>query len=248
MIKPWRLMISGIIIFASPSMGIRQCKTAVLLQHTSVRRTPVETWTNSEGQRHTASFAVASSLGKSSQKKKSTPAVRSSRGVSCSSHIRATSPTDSSSFRVVCLTLFLPLVSPTLAIVLLQCLPAHLSIGWSNAVGFPPGKPITEPGFDPISGQAGPGGSRSIAGTNPKAQAQPLKLTAEWVVSRGGEYFFSPSIPALKNKFALKDPTAQPPDLGKLSLGSQPKTALAGGPARVPQAHTTPASQQQPKR
>jgi hypothetical protein len=136
-------------------------------------------------------------------------------------------------------------MSPILEFVLLQCLPAHLSIGWSNAVGFPPGKPVAEPGFDPISGQAGAGGSRSIVGTNPKAQAQPLKLTAEWVVSRGGEYFFSPSIPALKNKLALKDSTTQPPDLGKLSLSSQPKTDLASGPSRVSQAQTTPSSQQQ---
>lgn len=247
MIKPWRLMISGIITFASTLMEIRQRKTAVPLQHTYVRRTPVQTWMNSEGQRKTVSFAVVSSLEKSSPRKKSTPAARSSKGVFCSSHIRVTSPVDSSSFSIVCLALFLPSLSPILAFVLLQCLPAHLSIGWSNAPGFPPLKPI-EPGFDPISGQAGAGGSRSIVGTNPKAQAQPLKLPVEWVLSRGGEYFFSPSIPALKNKFALKDSTAQPPDLGKLSLSSKPKTDSASGPSRGSQAHTTPASQQQRKR
>ena len=32
--------------------------------------------------------------------------------------------------------------------------------------------------------------------------SQPLNLLAQWVNSKGGEYFFSPSIPTLKNVFA----------------------------------------------
>ncbi|PIL35707.1 hypothetical protein GSI_02437 [Ganoderma sinense ZZ0214-1] len=77
--------------------------------------------------------------------------------------------------------------------------------------GFPLEKPVT-PGFDPIVGQnnnvpdgVGP---RSMSGANPKGQSATLKLRCisriyvEWVVPRGGEYFFSPSIPALRT-FAL---------------------------------------------
>ena len=37
----------------------------------------------------------------------------------------------------------------------------------------------------------------------PKKEGGELKLDAEWVQSRGGEYFFTPSIPALKKTFAL---------------------------------------------
>jgi len=32
--------------------------------------------------------------------------------------------------------------------------------------------------------------------------SQPLNLLAQWVNSKGGEYFFSPSIPALRDVFA----------------------------------------------
>ncbi|KAI0077314.1 peroxidase TAP [Panus rudis PR-1116 ss-1] len=73
---------------------------------------------------------------------------------------------------------------------------------WANNTGFPFGKPIAQPGFDPIIGQV-TSGTRSITGTDPNAQTTPLPLPAEWVVSKGGEYFFSPSIPALRTTFAL---------------------------------------------
>ncbi|KAG9086724.1 hypothetical protein FRC07_013004, partial [Ceratobasidium sp. 392] len=68
---------------------------------------------------------------------------------------------------------------------------------WANNVDFPPNKGFS-PGFDPIVGQAN-GQSRGTLGTNSGPQ---LTLLQDFVVSRGGEYFFSPSISALKTVFA----------------------------------------------
>lgn len=79
-------------------------------------------------------------------------------------------------------------------------------VAWANNENFPPktdpagNKEI--PGFDAIIGQVN-GNSRSITGVDPKAQNASLALPTEWVVPKGGEYFFSPSIPALKNTFAM---------------------------------------------
>lgn len=83
--------------------------------------------------------------------------------------------------------------------------------GWANNASFPPKRgaqpPVPMPGFDAIIGQNNDGpnglGPRSMVGTNPKDQSATLSLPTEWVVPRGGEYFFSPSIPALRNTFAL---------------------------------------------
>ncbi|TCD63943.1 hypothetical protein EIP91_004753 [Steccherinum ochraceum] len=73
---------------------------------------------------------------------------------------------------------------------------------WANAPGFPPQKP-EQPGFDAIIGQnKDDQSSRTITGVDPKAQTTSLQLPTDWVVPKGGEYFFSPSIPALKTKFA----------------------------------------------
>ncbi|KAG8742055.1 hypothetical protein FRC10_002081, partial [Ceratobasidium sp. 414] len=72
---------------------------------------------------------------------------------------------------------------------------------WANKVNFPPNKgfpPGKGPGFDPIVGQAN-GASRATLGTQSGPQ---LTLPQDFVVSRGGEYFFSPSILALKTVFA----------------------------------------------
>ncbi|KAG9090903.1 hypothetical protein FRC06_000831, partial [Ceratobasidium sp. 370] len=72
---------------------------------------------------------------------------------------------------------------------------------WANNVNFPPNKGFPEgqgPGFDPIVGQAN-GASRATLGTNSGPR---LTLPQDFVVSRGGEYFFSPSIQALKTVFA----------------------------------------------
>ncbi|KAJ3480770.1 dyp-type peroxidase [Meripilus lineatus] len=73
---------------------------------------------------------------------------------------------------------------------------------WANARGFPPKS--TPPGIDPIIGQLNPGDvlPRSMSGTNPASQDELLGLPI-WVVPRGGEYFFSPSISALRDTFAL---------------------------------------------
>lgn len=107
-----------------------------------------------------------------------------------------------------------------------------MSIGWANNPGFPFGKgvdgdseskpplqgpgdkpPGTGPGFDPIIGVSAPGQIRFVVGTNPDLanaikpldlvnKPQPLPLDNVWVVPRGGEYFFSPSISALQETFA----------------------------------------------
>lgn len=43
---------------------------------------------------------------------------------------------------------------------------------------------------------------RSVGGVDPKAQGNSLPLPFDFVVSRGGAYFFVPSISALETKFA----------------------------------------------
>lgn len=82
---------------------------------------------------------------------------------------------------------------------------------WANNPGFPPQKPV-QPGFDPIIGQLGQTDPKQfqLSGTNPKSQNTELLLPTQWVVPKGGEYFFTPSIPALKGTFALKPSGAHP--------------------------------------
>jgi len=90
---------------------------------------------------------------------------------------------------------------------------------WADNTTFPflftagvpkPGFDATHgPGFDAIIGQAADGGVRQLdikGGANDGAGS--LTLLTEWVISKGGEYFFSPSIPTLKNKFALPKPVS----------------------------------------
>lgn len=74
--------------------------------------------------------------------------------------------------------------------------------GWANSPDFIFGRSVN-PGHDPIIGQAGSDGLREVSGSNPKSQANVLSLPTQWVVPKGGEYFFSPSIPALRDTFAL---------------------------------------------
>lgn len=63
---------------------------------------------------------------------------------------------------------------------------------------------MPEPGFDPIVGQMTADlPPRVLSGADPNNQAPFLTLNEQWVVSRGGGYFFSPSIPALRETFAL---------------------------------------------
>ncbi|KAI0070456.1 Dyp-type peroxidase [Panus rudis PR-1116 ss-1] len=91
---------------------------------------------------------------------------------------------------------------------LFRCYQSHLVNGfqflqksWANTPTFPPKNGVT-PGFDPIIGQTNDTKNRSITGTDPNNQTATLALIDEWVLSKGGEYFFVPSIPALKSTFA----------------------------------------------
>ncbi|KAF7291871.1 Peroxidase 2 [Mycena indigotica] len=63
---------------------------------------------------------------------------------------------------------------------------------WANNPNFVHGST----GFDPIIG-ASAGASRAVNGLDPTSSASSLTMTTDFVVSRGGEYFFSPSISAL---------------------------------------------------
>ncbi|THH17068.1 dyp-type peroxidase [Bondarzewia mesenterica] len=78
-----------------------------------------------------------------------------------------------------------------------------LQHSWANNTQFPPrDKSTVIPGFDPIIGQAD-GAARHVTGSNPQAAGNQLTLPIDFVVPKGGEYFFSPSIPALRDTFAL---------------------------------------------
>lgn len=75
-------------------------------------------------------------------------------------------------------------------------------LAWANNVNFPPRTTPEQPGFDPIIGQQNGGGEREMTGAFGENTADSLKLSAQWVNSKGGEYFFSPSLQALKETFA----------------------------------------------
>ncbi|KAI0142742.1 Dyp-type peroxidase [Xylariaceae sp. FL1272] len=95
---------------------------------------------------------------------------------------------------------------------LFACYQSNLSNGfhfmqqsWANTASFPPKAPaVPEPGIDPIIGVAPAGALRQMVGTSPDAADAnvPLDFAAKWVIPLGGEYFFSPSISALKSTFA----------------------------------------------
>ncbi|MGI4812136.1 MAG: hypothetical protein ACRYGG_02160 [Janthinobacterium lividum] len=96
-----------------------------------------------------------------------------------------------------------------------------LQKSWANNAAFPPGKnaapasPVIStppgPGFDALIGVNTTGGERDLVGTNPAVQTTELDLTAKWVIPKGGEYFFSPSISALASKFATHSPSVLKP-------------------------------------
>jgi len=77
----------------------------------------------------------------------------------------------------------------------------HL-LDWANNENFIFNKPV-KPGFDPIVGVSPAGVPRDMRGYIPDQEASTLDLgTDVWVVPRGGEYFFSPSISALRDVLA----------------------------------------------
>ncbi|KAG8627309.1 hypothetical protein KVT40_004792 [Elsinoe batatas] len=92
---------------------------------------------------------------------------------------------------------------------LFVCYQSNLSHGfqfvqksWANNQGFIFGK-NPNPGFDPIIGQNADDTDRTMTGAGLNDVAGNLNLGPfEWVVSKGGAYFFSPSIRALKENFA----------------------------------------------
>nr|WAW38288.1 DyP-type peroxidase [Chondrostereum purpureum] len=71
---------------------------------------------------------------------------------------------------------------------------------WANSVSFVFGKNDTTPGFDPIVG-ANKGKPRSVSGLDVNNFDRDFTLVTDFVVSRGGEYFFVPSISALLTTF-----------------------------------------------
>jgi hypothetical protein len=66
---------------------------------------------------------------------------------------------------------------------------------WANNRDFPIREPVA-PGFDPIIGQIH-GEVRDMTGADDDKTEVALSLDRQWVQSKGGEYFFSPSIEAL---------------------------------------------------
>ncbi|KAI8946060.1 Dyp-type peroxidase [Xylaria longipes] len=83
-----------------------------------------------------------------------------------------------------------------------------IQAAWANNPEFPFMKPIT-PGIDPIIGVAQHGMIRQMVGANPKKPDETLILDQKWVIPRGGEYFFSPSLSALKSKFGTAGSAAE---------------------------------------
>ncbi|KAI4597060.1 hypothetical protein KJ359_004973 [Pestalotiopsis sp. 9143b] len=75
---------------------------------------------------------------------------------------------------------------------------------WVNAAGFPFPDSGIVPGVDPLIGAASTASPRSMLGADPADLNKSLTFPREWVIPKGGEYFFSPSISALKNTFAAK--------------------------------------------
>lgn len=65
-----------------------------------------------------------------------------------------------------------------------------------------PPVPSPGPGIDAIIGQNPARPTDGLVGTDAAKPLEKLALPAEWVITRGGEYFFAPSISALKETFA----------------------------------------------
>ncbi|KAG6831531.1 hypothetical protein H0H87_004856 [Tephrocybe sp. NHM501043] len=90
-----------------------------------------------------------------------------------------------------------------------------------NDTLFPPKKQFT-PGFDPIVGQTGEepkGVVRFMTGTDPSHERRVMIFPDNFVVPRGGEYFFVPSISTLRDRIAK---------ISTLSSGGEDDDALDG--------------------
>ncbi|KAF8907046.1 peroxidase TAP [Gymnopilus junonius] len=73
-----------------------------------------------------------------------------------------------------------------------------LQQSWANTQNFPPFETQPElPGLDPLIGQ----GVRSMSGLDPLAEQKVLSMPT-FIVPRGGEYFFAPSLKGLKETIA----------------------------------------------
>ncbi|KAK0484249.1 hypothetical protein EDD18DRAFT_1198806 [Armillaria luteobubalina] len=68
--------------------------------------------------------------------------------------------------------------------------------GWANNVDFPPFEQT------PATLGLGMAGIRTLSGTDPADPNTELTLMEEFVVPRGGKYFFMPSVKSLKETLA----------------------------------------------
>jgi len=79
-----------------------------------------------------------------------------------------------------------------------------IQIFWANNPTFPFTETTPDqPGLDAIIGQGPTRATVGLSGTDPDTPSKTLKLPAEWVIPRGGEYFFSPSIKGLQGTISL---------------------------------------------
>ncbi|KAH7103753.1 DyP-type peroxidase [Auriculariales sp. MPI-PUGE-AT-0066] len=76
-----------------------------------------------------------------------------------------------------------------------------LQHNWLNNPGFIFGKNV-DPGHEPLVG-ANQNSTRFITGADINNPTALLNITQDFIVSRGGEYFFSPSISAIRNTISV---------------------------------------------
>lgn len=81
--------------------------------------------------------------------------------------------------------------------------PLIFLLGWANNPKFPPNTINAVPGLDGIIGQSPVGTAIQVAGTDPESPSNLLTLPKQFVVPRGGEYFFVPSVSALKRVMSV---------------------------------------------
>ncbi|KZV89013.1 fungal peroxidase [Exidia glandulosa HHB12029] len=77
----------------------------------------------------------------------------------------------------------------------------ELQSGWANQINA--FSKALSPGFDAIIGQHILGGARWVTGMDPTNPALNISLPFQFVVARGGEYFFAPPISALSGRLAM---------------------------------------------